>query len=191
MPVLKNTHTVKIPINICVAYDKKKKLLLIKGPKTKKIVGINFPVKLLDTLKFICILPIEPINLPSLRRKNQTALIKTLKALLKQFFIECSTDIYIKLLFVGVGYRVLDVENYGNRLLGLKLGFSHFLYLKINKPINVYNLKFIKLFICGNSFQKVGELAAVIRKTKTPEPYKGKGIKYYSEKIKIKEGKKL
>ena len=53
------------------------------------------------------------------------------------------------------------------------------------------SVKTNKLFIIGNSYQFVTQIAALIRSCKVPEPYKGKGILYATEKITLKEGKKV
>jgi large subunit ribosomal protein L6 len=72
-----------------------------------------------------------------------------------------------------------------------KLGYSHSLYFKIPEQLIIFCLKFTKLFIYGNSYQNVTQIASLIRSYKKPEPYKGKGILYETEKILLKEGKKI
>ena len=59
------------------------------------------------------------------------------------------------------------------------------------KDIELIEHNSTKLIISGKSSQKVSQIASLIRKYKTPEPYKGKGILYDSEKITLKEGKKI
>ena len=56
--------------------------------------------------------------------------------------------------------------------------------------IKILPKKLITLVIIGNNFQKVNQVAADIRMLKPAEPYKGKGIKYFKEIVKRKEGKK-
>ena len=92
---------------------------------------------------------------------------------------------------MGVGYRAFDVENFENKLLFFKLGYSHPIFFKITNNLRIVSLKFTKLFICGNSYQSIAQTASLIRSYKKPEPYKGKGILYDNEKITIKEGKKV
>ena len=65
---------------------------------------------------------------------------------------------------------------------------SHY---KKPKSLGIFCLKLTKLFIFGNSFQKIKNEVSIIRSFKKPEPYKGKGIIYEHEKIKLKEGKKV
>jgi len=86
----------------------------------------------------------------------------------------------------GVGYRAA-VQ--GKELV-LQLGFSHEIKYPIPEGITVKAEKPTSLTISGADRQKVGQVAAEIRSYRGPEPYKGKGIKYDSETILRKEGKK-
>ncbi len=86
----------------------------------------------------------------------------------------------------GVGYRA---AMQGNRLQ-LQLGFSHEVLYDIPEGVNVKVTKPTEIVISGFDKQKVGQVAAEIRKYRPPEPYKGKGVKYADEFIFRKEGKK-
>jgi large subunit ribosomal protein L6 len=86
----------------------------------------------------------------------------------------------------GVGYRC----SVDGKFLTLFLGFSHEIKYAIPAGITILCEKPTLLVISGADKQKVGQVAAVIRKLRKPEPYKGKGIKYEFEKIIRKEGKK-
>jgi len=86
----------------------------------------------------------------------------------------------------GVGYRAqADAKN-----LKLQLGFSHDVEVPIPAGIQIKAVKPTEIEITGSDRQKVGQLAAEIRGLRPPEPYKGKGIKYSTETIRRKEGKK-
>jgi large subunit ribosomal protein L6 len=86
----------------------------------------------------------------------------------------------------GVGYRAqADAKN-----LKLQLGFSHDVEVSIPAGIQIKAVKPTEIEITGADRQKVGQLAAEIRSLRPPEPYKGKGIKYSTEKVRRKEGKK-
>ena len=86
----------------------------------------------------------------------------------------------------GVGYRAqADAKN-----LKLQLGFSHDVEVPIPAGIQIKAVKPTEIEITGADRQKVGQLAAEIRSLRPPEPYKGKGIKYSTETIRRKEGKK-
>ena len=89
------------------------------------------------------------------------------------------------LLITGVGYRA-DVQ--GN-LLMMSLGFSNDIYVGIPDDLKVAAEGGTKVIVSGIDKQRVGELAAQIRKLRPPEPYKGKGIRYENEIIRRKVGK--
>ena len=86
----------------------------------------------------------------------------------------------------GVGYRAqADAKN-----LKLQLGFSHDVEVPIPAGIQIKAVKPTEIEITGADRQRVGQLAAEIRSLRPPEPYKGKGIKYSTETVRRKEGKK-
>ena len=86
----------------------------------------------------------------------------------------------------GVGYRAaVQGQN-----LQLQLGFSHDVVFPIPQGIQVQCPKPTEVVVSGIDKQKVGQVAAEIRKFRPPEPYKGKGVRYAGEYILRKEGKK-
>ena len=91
-----------------------------------------------------------------------------------------------KLLINGVGYRAAAQGSN----LNLKLGYSHDVNINVPEGIEVKTPDNTTIEISGADKQKVGQLAAEIRRWRKPEPYKGKGIKYDGEFIFRKEGKK-
>ena len=91
-----------------------------------------------------------------------------------------------KLLITGVGYRAAAQ----GRNLKLQLGYSHDVNIDVPEGIEVKTPDNTTVEISGADKQKVGQLAAEIRRWRKPEPYKGKGIKYDGEFIFRKEGKK-
>jgi large subunit ribosomal protein L6 len=86
----------------------------------------------------------------------------------------------------GVGYRA-SVQG---KNLQLQMGYSHDVLYPIPEGITIKCEKPTAVTISGFDKQKVGQVAAEIRAVRPPEPYKGKGIKYDSEHILRKEGKK-
>jgi large subunit ribosomal protein L6 len=86
----------------------------------------------------------------------------------------------------GVGYRF---QLQGNTLV-ISVGFSHLVKMPVPNGLQVEVLSNTEIVIKGISKELVGEFAAVVRKIKKPEPYKGKGIRYKDEHIRRKEGKK-
>jgi large subunit ribosomal protein L6 len=91
-----------------------------------------------------------------------------------------------KLLINGVGYRA----SAQGKKLKLQLGYSHDVDIDVPEGITVATPDQTTVEISGADKQKVGQLAAEIRRWRKPEPYKGKGIKYDGEYIFRKEGKK-
>lgn len=86
----------------------------------------------------------------------------------------------------GVGYRAA-VQG---RNLNLQLGFSHDVLFPIPDGIEIECERPTAIKVSGIDKQKVGQVAAEIRRYRPPEPYKGKGVKYVDEYIFRKEGKK-
>jgi large subunit ribosomal protein L6 len=91
-----------------------------------------------------------------------------------------------KLEITGVGYKAaLQGKN-----LQLSLGYSHDITYPVPEGIVIACPKPTEITITGIDAQKVGQVAAEIRKYRPPEPYKGKGVRYAGEYIVRKEGKK-
>jgi large subunit ribosomal protein L6 len=98
---------------------------------------------------------------------------------------------------VSVGYtKQLEINGVGYRaavqgkVLQLQLGFSHDIAFPIPTDVAIKCDKPTSITITGADKQRVGQVAAVIRGFRKPEPYKGKGIKYSDETVLRKEGKK-
>ena len=85
----------------------------------------------------------------------------------------------------GVGYKA-EIKG---KMLALSVGYANQVELEIPGNLNVALDGVTKILISGADKQAVGEFAARIRRVRKPEPYKGKGIRYEGEKIKIKPGK--
>jgi large subunit ribosomal protein L6 len=97
------------------------------------------------------------------------------------------TEGFTKVLEItGVGYRAAAQ----GRNLRLQLGYSHDVNVAVPEGLEVKTPDQTTIEISGSDRQKVGQLAAEIRRWRKPEPYKGKGIKYRGEYIFRKEGKK-
>ncbi|WP_421839133.1 50S ribosomal protein L6 [Novosphingobium sp.] len=97
------------------------------------------------------------------------------------------TEGYTKTLNItGVGYRAAAQGSN----LKLQLGYSHDVDFTIPEGIEIKTPDNTTVLISGIDKQKVGQVAAEIRRWRKPEPYKGKGIKYAGEFIFRKEGKK-
>ena len=91
-----------------------------------------------------------------------------------------------KLELVGVGFRAA-VQG---KALNLTLGFSHAVAFPIPEGITIETPSQTEVLIKGIDRQKVGQVAADVRAYRSPEPYKGKGVRYADEVVVIKETKK-
>lgn len=110
----------------------------------------------------------------------------TMRALAQNAVTGVNSGFTKELEIQGVGYRA---STEGNNLV-LNIGFSHPVKFSVPEGIKIAVEKsFIRVF--GADKNLVGEVAAKIRALKKPEPYKGKGIRYKGEVIKIKAGKKV
>ncbi|QTM69017.1 50S ribosomal protein L6 [Buchnera aphidicola (Hormaphis cornu)] len=111
----------------------------------------------------------------------------TARSLVNSMIIGVTQGFCKKLYLSGVGYRV-TLKNIN--LLQLSLGFSHVVQFQL--PLGVYaEIKSsTELILKSANKQLLGQVAANIRGLKKPEPYKGKGIRYENEVIRIKEAKK-
>ena len=96
------------------------------------------------------------------------------------------TDGYRKgLEITGVGYRAVKV----GEKLQLSLGYSHQIEIDPPKGISFEVENPTRLAVIGIDKELVGQIAAKVRSTRKPEPYKGKGVRYAGEKIRRKAGK--
>jgi large subunit ribosomal protein L6 len=109
-----------------------------------------------------------------------------LRALLSNAAIGVSQGWSKELEIVGIGYRA---ESKGRSVL-FNLGYSHPIDFKLPEGIEVdVDAKANKVTVRGIDRQMVGQIAADIRSLRPPEPYKGKGIRYATERIRTKAGK--
>lgn len=90
-----------------------------------------------------------------------------------------------RLQLVGVGYRgMLEGKD-----LVLNLGFSHPVRMTVPQGLKVKVEENTRIFVSGYDKCAIGEFAAAVRKWRPPEPYKGKGVRYADEIVRLKEGK--
>ena len=191
MNKIKKKQIIKIPHNLKIFYNKKKKILIVKGSAGQKSLKINQLLTILSVKQQIEIISSETKKLSNSDKKKIRLIQSTAASLIKQLLIEASTTIYQKLRFVGVGYRAFPVEDFENSLLLLRLGYSHPIYFRIPLKTKIFSFKLTKLFLHGYSYQELTSTRSKIRANKVPEPYKGKGILYENEQIRLKEGKKI
>ena len=110
----------------------------------------------------------------------------TTRALMQNIVKGVTEGYQHKLEIVGVGYRA-QIQG---KTLNLTLGFSHPVQFTIPEGIVIETPSQTEVVIKGVDKQKVGQVAAEIRDYRPPEPYKGKGVRYFNETIIRKEAKK-
>ena len=118
--------------------------------------------------------------------QQSNAMSGTMRALLANMVIGVEKGFEKKLLLVGVGYKAAAQ---GSKL-NLTLGFSHPVVHVMPEGVKCETPVPTEILIKGIDKQKVGQVAAIVRGYRPPEPYKGKGVRYSDEKITLKETKK-
>jgi large subunit ribosomal protein L6 len=114
------------------------------------------------------------------------AIAGTTRALLANMVEGVSKGFERKLELVGVGYRA---QAQGKKL-NLTLGFSHPVAYAVPDGITIDTPSQTEILIKGADKHRVGQVAADIRSYRPPEPYKGKGVRYSTERVVLKEAKK-
>ncbi|MDR3258810.1 MAG: 50S ribosomal protein L6 [Fusobacteriaceae bacterium] len=170
---------VEVPSGVQVTIDESKNQVTVNGTKGTLVKEFSKSMKL--TLENGELLVERPNDAPHTR-----ALHGTTRALINNMVIGVTSGFKRTLSLVGVGYRAA-VKGNG---LELALGYSHPISISEVKGITFTVEKNTTIHIEGIEKDVVGQVAANIRSKRPPEPYKGKGIKYEKEHIRIKEGKK-
>lgn len=151
----------------------------LKGPKGSLSLDLNSEVEVLK----------EESNLtvkPRSGSRFAVAISGTTRSLLANMVHGVTEGFEKKLQLVGIGYRA---QIQGNKL-NLTLGFSHPVVFEVPEGISVETPSQTEVVIKGTDKQKVGQVAAEIRRFRPPEPYKGKGVRYADERVVMKEAKK-
>ena len=118
--------------------------------------------------------------------KRARTLWGTTRSLVNNLVTGVSTGFAVSLEINGVCYRAAVVGD----ILNLQLGYSHDIAFPIPDDVKIVCEKPTSITVSGADKQRVGAVAAKIRSYRGPEPYKGKGVKYATETIRRKEGKK-
>jgi large subunit ribosomal protein L6 len=123
---------------------------------------------------------------PKNETKHARAMWGTTRALVNNMVNGVSKGFSVTLEINGVGYRAAAQSS----TLNLQLGYSHEIAYPIPSDVNIVCERPTLIRVSGADRQRVGQIAAEIRAYRPPEPYKGKGIKYSTETVRRKEGKK-
>jgi large subunit ribosomal protein L6 len=166
-----------IPIPDKVSVDFKNHKLKVKGPKGElaRVLNSDVDLSVKDGI-------IEVIS--SGRMKQSRALQGLTRTLVSNMIVGVTQGFERVLDVTGVGYRVELKSN----VLTMSLGYSHPVIYKLPEGISA-SVEKNRIVLSGTDKELLGSTAATIRKFRSPEPYKGKGIKYAEEHIKRKVGK--
>ncbi|KJS22766.1 MAG: 50S ribosomal protein L6 [Clostridiaceae bacterium BRH_c20a] len=154
-------------------------VITVKGPKgelTRDLGNLQMDIVIEDSTILV--------NRPSESNKHKA--LHGLTRTLVNNMVEGVTKGYQKNLeLVGVGYRA---QLQGKKLV-LQVGYSHPVEFEPSKDMEIEVPAPNRIVVKGINKEDVGTLAANIRAVREPEPYKGKGIRYEGERIKLKAGK--
>lgn len=118
--------------------------------------------------------------------KLNRSITGTVRATVANFVHGVSKGFECKLMLVGVGYRAQAK----GKELGLTIGYSHPVSITAPTGITIETPSQTEIIVKGIDKHLVGHVASMIRAVRSPEPYKGKGIRYANEVIVLKETKK-
>lgn len=150
----------------------------VKGPKGT--LGLTIPEPIVASIEDGQISVVRPDD----HRKNRS-LHGLSRSLVNNMVVGVTEGYTIKMEIFGVGYRVaLKGKN-----LEFSLGYSHPVLIEAPEGITFAVDGNTKLSVSGIDKQKVGQIAAIIRRLRKDDPYKGKGIRYEGEQIRRKVGK--
>ena len=174
----------KLPINLPkgVTITIKDNLVTVKGPKGELKQKIHPEIEVEVEENTVRVLR------PNDERQNR-AMHGLYRSLINNMVIGVSEGYSKTLELVGVGYRVSN----NGQVLEFSLGYTHNIFLKLPSEIKVDTKSernqnpLVILESCDK--QLIGQVCAKIRSFRKPEPYKGKGVKFVGEHIRIKAGK--
>ena len=154
-------------------------VVTLKGSKGELSMELNSEVELTQDEGTLSVAPRSG-------SRFAMAITGTMRSLLANMAQGVTEGFERKLELVGVGYRA---QAQGKNL-NLSLGFSHPVVYAAPEGISIETPSQTEVVITGTDKQKVGQVAAEIRRFRPPEPYKGKGVRYANERVVLKEAKK-
>ena len=167
---------VVIPAGVEVTVDGSK--VTVKGPKGTLTNTFNSDISIkVEGNEILVTRPSDD--------KDHRALHGLTRTLVNNMVVGVTTGYEKKLEVLGVGYRV---QKQGTNLV-MNLGYSHQVIIPEEDGITIEVPNPTEIIVKGADKQQVGQMAAVIRSKRPPEPYKGNGIRYSGEYVRRKEGK--
>ena len=171
----------KVPVELPqgVEFQRDGDVVTIKGSKGAVSLALNSEVELGHNDSTLTVAPRSG-------SKFSTAVAGTTRALLANMVVGVTEGFERKLELSGIGYRA---QAQGGKL-NLTLGFSHPVVYEVPEGVSVETPSQTEVVVKGSDKQRVGQVAAEIRRFRPPEPYKGKGVRYADERVVLKEAKK-
>ena len=171
----------KVPVELPkgVEFKQEGNVVTLKGGKGELSMELNSEVELTQEEGGLKVSPRSG-------SRFAMAVTGTMRSLLANMAQGVTEGYVRKLELVGVGYRA---QAQGKNL-NLTLGFSHPVVYTAPEGISIETPSQTEVVITGIDKQKVGQVAAEIRRFRPPEPYKGKGVRYADERVVLKEAKK-
>lgn len=162
--------------------------LSAKGPKGNLSLPLHPYVKVVreDNQIKVRLNTDSDSKITGLSKKLYRSIAGTIRANINNIIYGVSHGFERRLVLVGVGYRAQAK----GKVLALSVGFSHPTDFPVPAGVTIETPTQTEIVVKGASKELVGLVAAKIRNTRGPEPYKGKGIRYANEVIELKETKK-
>ncbi|MGA9286856.1 MAG: 50S ribosomal protein L6 [Anaerobacillus sp.] len=167
---------IEIPSGVTI--DIKEDVVTVKGPKGELSRTFNSDIKV--NIEENVLTVARPSD-----HKEHRALHGTTRSLIANMVEGVTKGFEKGLEIIGVGYRA---SKSGQKLI-LNVGYSHPVEMVPEEGIDIEVPSNTKVVVKGIDKERVGAVAANIRAVRTPEPYKGKGIRYENEYVRRKEGK--
>jgi len=168
---------ITIPAGVTVSFSNN--VVTVKGPKGELSQEITKGITIAQEGAELT------VNRPS-DSKEHRSLHGLYRALINNMVVGVSEGFTKQLELVGVGYRAQIKGN----AVALSLGFSHPVEHVLPAGITAECPSQTEIILKGSDKQLIGQVAADIRAYRRPEPYKGKGVRYADEVVRMKEAKK-
>ncbi|MFD1008181.1 50S ribosomal protein L6 [Oceanisphaera ostreae] len=168
---------IEIPAGVEVTLNGQE--ITIKGSKGTLNSTLNAAVEISQNDNVLTFAPRENVA-------NANAQAGTARSLVNNMVVGVTEGFERKLQLVGVGYRAQIKGN----AIALSLGFSHPVEYALPEGVSAECPTQTEIVLKSADKQQIGQVAANIRAYRKPEPYKGKGVRYFGEQVRSKEAKK-
>ncbi len=183
---LKSSNLVLIPNYFKLFYFKNNNLLVIKLESKKEVRCFKLPLSY-----SIIIFKNKIFFLTNYNLNNTIVNFKNVFIYINKYIFKTLMNTYGKLKIIGTGFKVFKLVYFLTEILVFKLGFSHLIYLQIQKNIKVFSIQYSELIISTNFTNDVISLINIIKNFKPINFYTGKGIFSYNQIICLRKKKSV